>query len=245
MKASTVCPPDLIENRRTRRASHWIRFGAMALFGAALIHVTEYHIGLGFDGSLRDRFRTVAYMVANCPMRDPLMFLALAFFIVAILTASAMSRQMDRLRRLDGEPHRRAPVPSSRPGLTFVWPRFAGAWLALAAAQTALFGLSLHVVPMDYVMQMHGGHMLMAAAPPIPVAPLSLVLAGIGAALLSLVAGRLAWVENAIAERLTALFAVDDFALRLTDSPQCRILAALFGPALLSRPPPANPHTFA
>jgi hypothetical protein len=120
------------------------------------------------------------------------------------------------------------------------WRTVAALSILLTASQVVVFTIALRAVPMDYMMAMHGGHMLMAVTPPVPVLPLALVLATSASALLVLFERRLHAIQELILDRLAILFGLAE------QSPVPDPLAVLgpvsrrFGPNLFSRPPPAH-----
>jgi hypothetical protein len=119
--------------------------------------------------------------------------------------------------------------------------KFASTALGLTVCELGLFGVAGKLVPMEYVMQMHGGSMLMSDSLPAPVLPLALVLALCGAGVLTLFDRRIRRVQQAIAERLRVFFAEPETdALLGAVPPPVPGLSTLFGPAVLSRPPPAS-----
>jgi hypothetical protein len=231
-----------------------IRLGATIAAGAALIHVIEYHLGLGFNGQPSARLRVIAYMIERCPLRGPLAAVIVGFAVVAVATAVTMTRQLARLHELDARrrPTRRMSLRSPGPNIANRGDRrhvdhghlhppiqyLAGVWLLLAVGQLALFSLAQHLAPMHYIMEMHGVQMVMTDAPPVPLAPLSFVLAGLGALLLARCERRLHVIERAIAERLRVLYD-EPVASFIPDAPRVSgALALTLGPAILSRPPP-------
>ncbi len=219
----------------------WTRWVIAAVAGAAVVHVVEYHLGLGFKGNSEQRLAAIEYMLYHCPLRGPVGVILLLALLAVCGTLALMRSQLRTLQQLGGTP------PSESGWLTRVRTkrvlpsisRLTGTWLLLGAAQLGIFLVIGHFMPMEYVMQMHGGHMLMGIAPPIPPIPLSFALALPVAYVLTMVERRLSAIAAAIAHRVRMLFA------RARSSPRPRLLARRvglnfrFGPALFSRPPPA------
>lgn len=223
------------------RPAFWVRFSVAALIGVAVMHVVEFHLELGFSGRVNGRVQAMAYMIEHCPLRGSLAILAGAASIVAMVTIMTMRAQVGRLRALEGTLEAgRESRPRSCTTWTLSWTRLLLILPALTLIQWALFSFALHLVPMDYVMQMHGGHMLMAMTPPVPVLPLSLAVASLASLVLGRLETRLAALESAIAECLRALFG----QVISSPPPVCpavvRITALRFGPSLFSRPPPRS-----
>lgn len=229
------------------RSIFWLKFAVASLAGAALIHVVEYHLGLGFSGDVSSRLDAMAYMIAHCPMGGPLLAVGLGSAGAVAVTSWVMARQLKRLRDLepglsDCSPGwvyrlRRAESreSSSRPDLNP--PRLVLTSLLLAFAQSLLFLLALHFVPMQYVMEMRGGRMLMAVTLPVPVLPLTLVIGAMFACLLEMLEGKVELLASAI-ERLRALFGEVRSSVRPVVIDGLRPVVAFLGPALFSRPPP-------
>jgi hypothetical protein len=220
----------------------WLRLGTACLLGTALLHVIEYHLGLGTHGGIADRLAAVAYMLQHCPLRGELL---VVFGLSALILGSVLTvlrAQLQTLRILDlqlaGEVPGKAPLCEEQITIPCHPLRILFLWLLLGAGQTLLFLLALHLMPMTYPMVMHGVHMQMAMTPPVPVVPLSFALATIGAFLLARFERQLAAVIAAIIARLQALFAPVISSRRPRPLLICRALQQLFGPALFSRPPP-------
>ncbi|HEV3313022.1 MAG TPA: hypothetical protein VG815_21130 [Chloroflexota bacterium] len=204
--------------------------------------MVEFHLGLGFKGDPGGRISTAIWMVQHCPMRPELLAIAALASTVVVWALATMRLQMRRLELLSRHtvPGASEAVDSNRTsGLAFHWRRLVSVWAALAAIQWALFAAAQHFVPMSYIMEMHGSHMVMGASPPMPAWPLALVLGAVGALILAKFERRLVAIVQAICERLRMLFAA-----AVSCRPPCppAVLMAVpirLGPILHSRPPPS------
>jgi hypothetical protein len=218
----------------------WIRFALASACGAALIHIVEFHLAVGFRGSLNQRAAAIEYALERCPLRGPLGVLAMAAALVIAVTMASMRSQLRTLRRLDGE--MASASKRYKPATTELRPlsirSLAITWIVLGAVQLAMFAVAQHLVPMEYVMQMASGHMVMAIAPPVPPVPLSFLIALFGACVLARFERRLQAIAGAIADRILALFARARSSKKPLFSPERPALTSSLGPALFSRPPP-------
>ena len=218
----------------------WIRFALASACGAALIHIIEFHLALGFQGSLNQRAAAIDYALERCPLRGPLGVLAVAAVLVMALTMASMRAQLRTLRQLDAEigsaSKRKKPLPIER--RTLCIRNLAIMWIVLGVAQLAMFALAQHLVPMEYVMQMASGHMVMAVVPPVPPVPLSFLIALLGTVVLAQFERRLHAIAGAIADRIRALFARARSSNKPLFSAERPALTSMLGPALFSRPPP-------
>ena len=188
---------------------HWVRWAIAVAFGAAVIHIVEYHLAIGFNGNFSQRMAAIEYALYRCPLRGPLGLIVLLALFAIVATLASMRSQIRALHQLGGQ------LPSvSRMGhamaLRSTKPKcskLATAWIILGLAQLGVFLVALHFVPMSYVMQMHGVHMVMGVAPPIAPALLSFLVALPGAFLVSMVEEKLRAIAEAIVDRVRAMYA--------------------------------------
>lgn len=224
------------------RVAPLLRFASAAVLGSGLIHVAEFHLGLGFKGDPKSRISTAVWMVQHCPMRPELLAIGALASTVIVWALATMRLQMRRLELLS-----RHTVPAAseavaagrRSGLACHWRRLASVWAALAAIQWALFAAAQHFVPMSYIMEMHGSHMVMGASPPMPAWALALVVGAAGALILAKFERRLVAIVQLIRERIRVLFAA---AVSCRPPHTAGVLMAVpvrLGPVLYSRPPPS------
>lgn len=223
------------------RVPFLIRALIATLVGAALIHVVEYHLGLGIRGTLGQRLAAIEFALYHCPLRGPIGLLALLAAIVIAATLASMRSQLRTLHQLEGALTREPDRPKSlridrREGYI---PTLAAAWLVLGLAQLGIFIVAQHVAPMEYVMHMHGGQMLMGVALPVSPALLSFLIALPAALLVTRLEARLSGIAAAIAETIRTLFARARSSRRPVPAPARVALSARFGPTVFSRPPPA------
>ncbi len=203
------------------------------LAGAALIHVVEFHLGLGYAGGLDGRLSAATYAIQHCPLRPALA----AILGLAGLSLGAavwtMRLQLQRLADLQGSAPKRPTLRFSRPSAETICRRA----ILLAAGQYTIFRLALQIMPMRYLMQMHGAQMVMAMSPPVPAAILALLLGLLAALFLTVFEDRLQAVAEAIL-RLRALHAQIASERRPRPCSMRPALAAQMGRARFSRPPP-------
>jgi hypothetical protein len=211
----------------------------LAAMGAALVHLVEYHVGLGSSGGRLDSMR---FMLAHCPVRGGL----LVALIATVLTLFAVWRELRSLlgqqRRLILEAHRLQLAASHGPAPTMPLPmiRFVALLASILAGQAGLYALTAHLWPMISLMRMHGAWMYMEAPGALPLLPLHLVVAVALAALawrlerrFTVLRAAIAAVRRAVARALSALLRVP-----LPSWPHVSWLHSYCVPAALSRPPP-------
>ena len=210
----------------------------LAGLGAALVHVIEYHLGLGTVGG---RSASIAFMLAHCPARGALLAIAIAATLTTLALLGGL-RLLLRTQRRYTLQARAAGLdipsmqvrPSPHPGrLVVLYP-------PLLLCQAGLYALAEHCLPMTVSTRMHGVVMDMAMRGALPLAPVHLVVA----LLLALLVWRLE-------HRFTVLHAVISTLRRLLRqavlaphhvhypvAPPCTPLSRSCGPGALSRPPP-------
>ena len=212
---------------------------ALAVVGTMLVHLIEYHLGLGTSG---DRLAAVQFMLIHCPIRGGLLVVCLC----AALTVLALLRE---LRLLLGQ-RRRLTLLAERAGMAtpLLAPRtplrlkrLIILFLAILGGQVGLYALIVHVWPMIVAMRMHGVLMDMAVPGAAPLLPLHL---GVAALLATLAWGmeRRFRVLHAVIAAVRRLLARLASAVRDVPLPVCSPLARLSeygGPGALPRPPPA------
>ena len=218
------------------------RFGTpfvLAVVGAMLVHLIEYHLGLGASG---DRLAAVQFMLTHCPIRGGLLIVGLC----AALTVLALLRELRlllgqrrRLTLLAERAGMAAPLPVPRTPLRLK--RLIILFLTVLGGQVGLYALLAHVWPMIIAMRMHGVLMDMAVPGAAPLLPLHLAVATLLAAF--------AWgmerrfrVLHAVIGAVRRLLARLANAVRDVPLPACSPVARLssYGaPGTLPRPPPA------
>jgi len=211
----------------------------VASLGAALVHIVEYHLGLGRVG---DQPASIAFMLAHCPVRGGL----LVVIIVAMVTVLALFAELRALalrhRRLTlaarhvselgSLPRARAPL---RPG------RLVAVFVPLLCGQIGLYALAERVMPMTVRMSMHGELMNMAVQGATPPLPVHLIVALVLATLVWHLERRFVVLQVAITalRRLLRLALLRPHRVRRARAPLLPLLARWCGPGVLSRPPPA------
>lgn len=196
---------------------------ALAIVGAMLVHVVEYHLGLGAGGH---RLASIQFMLSHCPVRGGLLVVGLCTFV----TLLALWREM---RLLLGQRHdltllaRRArlveALPAPRTPLHLE--RLVALFLPLLAAQAGAYVLLGHLWPMTFAMRMHGVLVDMAAPGALPLWPVQLTVATLLAAL--------AW---GLERRFRVLHAVVGAVRRLL----ARLLSAMRSVPLPAYAPPTH-----
>jgi hypothetical protein len=151
----------------------------LAALGAALVHVVEYHLGLGSQAGQS----AAAAMLAQCPLRGGL----LVMFLLTSATALAIAYEVRRLAgqrrallRLAGEefsPRSSYMVLPRRPM------RLLQLFVPLIAVQTGAHMLLDYLWPMGPMMRMNGVYMHMAPQGALPPTPLHLLVATVIAVL--------------------------------------------------------------
>ncbi len=205
--------------------------------GAALVHVVEYHVGLGtVDG----RQASLAFMLAHCPVRGGL----LVVFVAALLTLLAVWCELRALRHQQRSLTliaRNLPVLSpALPRTPLHRGRLVALFVTLLASQVALYALAERCLPMTVAMRMHSVPMDMAVQSTLPVLPVHLVVA----LLLALLVWRLEYRLVALQAVISALRRLLRRALQAPRRvhfpvvPLQAQLSRLCGPGALSRPPP-------
>ena len=157
-----------------------LALGALMLlsgFGAALVHVVEYHVGLStVDG----RSTSIAFMLTHCPVRGGLLVVLVAALLTTLLVAGELRALLHQRRRLARAARRLHLVPPPAPPRS---PRRVGRLAALAVSllcgQAALYALAAHYFPMTMSMRMQGVPMHMAVQGAFPLLPIHLLVAGL------------------------------------------------------------------
>ena len=211
----------------------------LSAFGAAMVHIVEFHLGLGGSGDWR---RSALAMLAQCPFSGGLIIVLLG----TLATAFALHTEVRLLIR------RRAVLvkQADQVGLHIstiesVEPRHPERLLQLVPplflGQALLYALADRLWPMGTIMRMHGSLMTMPAHGAVPLVPVHLVVAFAVALAVWRLERRITVLYAAIAavRRLLPLFLTAVRATVLPPAPQARRLSIRVGPALLSRPPPA------
>jgi hypothetical protein len=211
----------------------------LALFGAALAHIVEYHLGLGSA----DWRRSALAMLARCPLSG-----GLAIVLVGTLaTLYALLAEVRFLRRRHAALTRQAARAGLRATMTSRAtardPIRALELLApLLGVQIAIYTVIDHLWPMGAVMRMDGVWMSMPSQGALPLLPLHVAIA----VALALIVWRL---ERGITQlraaietvyRLLPLFLIQSRAAPLPSGPATPPLSVQASPSLLSRPPPAR-----
>lgn len=212
---------------------------ALAVVGAMLVHIVEYHLGLG---TASRRLAAIQFMLAHCPIRGGLLVVGLC----AALTVLALLRELccllgqrRRLTRLAERAGVATRVPAAR---TPLHPeRLIVLLLTVLGGQVGLYALLAHVWPMIFAMRMHGVLMDMAVPGAAPLLPLHL-----GVATLLTAIGwsmeRRFQVLHAVIGAVRRLLARLVNAERAVPLPACAPavrLSGYGGPGALARPPPA------
>jgi hypothetical protein len=210
----------------------------LAAFGAALVHIIEYHLGLGSSGDWR---ANALSMLAHCPLSGGLVAVilcTLGAMAVLLRDLRALSLQRRRLTRA-------ASLAGIRPSVAcVVLPRrpvrLLQLLIPLLIIQFGLYELADHLWSMGVPMRMGGILMTMPVQGAAPLLPLHLIMAVVPAILIWRLERRLTVLRSVIASvrRLLGLFGADTQAVRIPLDPALRPLCAWVAPALLSRPPP-------
>jgi len=210
----------------------------LAASGAALVHIIEYHLGLGSSGDWRASARA---MLARYPLSGSL----LVVILFTLGTVLAVLRELRVLSRERRHLIQAAAAAGMRPiGAGVALPRRPSRLLQLLAPQLLVqLGVSMlasHLWPMDVQMRMDGVLMTMQARGAVPLLPTQLVVATLLAILVWRLERRLTVLRSVIAtvRRLLRLVMTGDFVVRIPPGPAPRPLCAWVAPALLSRPPP-------
>jgi hypothetical protein len=211
----------------------------LAAFGAALVHIIEYHLGLGSSGDWR---ANALSMLAHCPLSGGLV-------VVVLCTLSALAAVLGQVRALSLQRRRltRAASPAviGRSAACTMLPRRPARLLQLLipllALQFGLYELADHLWTMGISMRMGGVLMTMPVHGAAPLLPLHVMIAVVSAFLVWRLERRLTVLRAVIARirRLLGLFGAARRPSRIPLGPALRPLCAWVAPALLSRPPPA------
>jgi hypothetical protein len=211
----------------------------LAAAGAALVHIVEYHLGLGGNGQ---HMATIQFMLAHCPVRGAL----LVVLVAVMLTAFALFRELRVLwgrQRSLAQAARRAGVvtspPPGRPPLHAA--RFVALFLPILAGQLGLTALVARFLPMTFAMDMHGVSMDMSIQPALPMLPLQLIVALLLAAFAWRLERRFITLHTLIATVCRLLMLALGALLRVSipSFPSLPRPSRYGGPTTLSRPPPA------
>jgi len=207
--------------------------------GAVVIHVIEFHLGLGINGTLGQRLAAAMYMVQHCPLR---VWIALGAGLAILAFAAGtvkVRRDLRLLRRLRGSGDRHGSNGVNLQREPVDRRRLVGFCLGISAIQWLVFTLAMHAMPMTYVMKMQGSWMVMAMSPPVPVLPLCLIVGLIGGVILGLCERRIRAIASLVAALMRVLFEEPASTANLPASVERPSLTQILGPALFSRPPPA------
>lgn len=212
-----------------------------AICGAALVHLVEYHAGIGSTHSLQ----SAADMLAQCPLSGALVLIALCALSTAVAVSQVvrrLSRRRRQLRAMLAAGPRRALAASTlhyavrprRPGHLFA------IVCVLLAAQSSVYALSETLWPMGRLMRMHGVLMHMPSHDPVPVIPLQLLVALVFTVVLWRLERRVTVLRAAVGllhALLQCLRVAGRHARPLPEDERCgsRLPAGLLG---LPRPPP-------
>lgn len=212
----------------------------LAAFGAALVHIIEYHLGLGGSGDWRVN---ALLMLRRCPLSGSLLVVVLCTLVV--LTAlwrelRALSLQRRRLTQA-------AARVGLKPATTYITlprrlARLLKLLIPLLAMQAGVYALAGHLWSMGVQMRMGGILMTMPVRGAAPLLPLHLIVAVGLAVLVWRLERRLTVLRSVIAtvHRLLKLLGFDRPAAPVPHGPAPRPLQAWVAPTLLSRPPPVR-----
>jgi hypothetical protein len=217
------------------------RAGALLIvagLGAALVHVVEYHVGLG---DVAGRPASIGFMLAHCPIRGGLLIVLAIAALTLLALCGELRALMRRRRRLMDEARSLRVAPPSpstcaplRPG------RLLALFLPLLLCQAGLYDLVAHWLPMAISMRMHGVVMAMPVQGALPLLPVHLAVAAMLAALIWRLERRFVALQTAITA-LRKLLRQALLAVRTVPLPPAPSVAPIFsfcGPGALSRPPP-------
>ncbi|MGH2389890.1 MAG: hypothetical protein ACRDIE_16945, partial [Chloroflexota bacterium] len=193
-----------------------------ATFGAALVHIIEYHLGLGGSGDWRTN---ALLMLRRCPLSGGLLVVVLC----ALGTAIALWRELRVLRLRHCRLTWAAARAGIKPATSYLpLPRRRGRLLhlliPLLAVQLALYTLADHLWSMGVQMRMGGILMTMPVQGAAPVLPLHLMVAVGLAVLLWRLERRLTVLRSVIAivHRLLRLLGPDAATVRISPGPAPR-----------------------
>ncbi len=211
----------------------------LAAFGAAVVHIVEYHLGLGSSGDWR---ANALSMLAQCPLSGSLV-------AIVLCTLGAAAVLLHELRALSLQRRRLTTAASlagiGQPDACLVLPRRPARLLQLLipllTLQFGLYELADHLWAMGVPMRMGGVLMTMPVHGAAPLLPLHLIVAVLLAVLVWRLERRLTVLHFVIAtvRRLLGLVGGACRPARIPPGPALRPLCAWVAPALLSRPPPA------
>lgn len=241
-RCSPVCP-----SPAGMHAVRCLRFAACFLAGVALLHVLEFHLGLGSRGSFSQHLASVVFMLKHCPLTGPLALIGMLFVLVGASTLAFMSKQLKTLRMLDSRLLKKGPQVEAEKELEARIPLLTGRSISFAvacwASLTLCIGFALlllqDLVPMQSLMLMQGHQMLMSRTLPLPVWPTTMVIAFVGTVILFLCEKRLEVLTNAILERFRLLFSGPQRVHQAFSARPQVAISKQFGPSLFSRPPPS------
>ena len=214
-----------------------LRFLVACVIGTAVIHVIEFHLGLGINGTIQQRAAAAGYMVTHCPLR---VWIALASVLaVGILAISLMPVRQDlrNLRRFQEAHPTFAELTTVREPVRSLL--LIGLCTGLAAIQWLIFTNSMLVTPMTYSMQVHGSRMVMSMSPAFPIMPLCAAVGLIGGVILAIFERRITIIAAIVAALMRAFGVAPKSHNHSPTSVERPPLSRLLGPALFSRPPPA------
>jgi hypothetical protein len=196
------------------------------VLGAALLHLTAYHLRAGSTG---------AYLLAHCPWRLVLLIILSA----ALFNALVFWRELGRLVRERG----RLAAPTQAQMHPVQLPRrparLAGLFIVLYAIGSSATTVAMQIAPMRAPMIMDGHSMIMTVTPIFPLSLGQLVIT----ALLALLLWRCERSLNVLRQIISALRTLLAAPI-LRILPQaiagCRAPRLLYGFSIFARPPPVR-----
>jgi hypothetical protein len=211
---------------------------ALAVIGTSLVHLVEYHLGLG---SANGR-SAAATMLAQCPLRGDLLALLLLVVTLVLAVANSIRVLSRRKHRLEGLA-RQAGLATN--ALCVQMPRSGARYLRilvpLLILQVVVYQVFERAWPMGPMMRMNGVFIHMAPQGALPLAPVHLLIAVVLAAIVWRLERRIS-VLRALISVVRRLLARASTALRaplpsVNVEINWRPVAGLLG---LSRPPPGR-----
>lgn len=220
------------------------RAGCAVVTGAVLLHLIEFHIGLGPSAQRGGRLSSIAYAVQHCPLFTPSALILLVGLGVVGATVGLLAMHWRWLTAIEAQ----LPGGADDHPALFTIPVSKGCdswhvarlWLALTLGQSFVFVLSLHAVPMHCQMVMAGVTMDMSTPLPVPLWPLTVALALLGSFILTYFEREFVAIALALDACLRALFGLVRSSRRPDWAFVPMFIGLLAGLTVFSRPPPLS-----